>query len=344
MNVDQTRFENLNDLARLPYFEVRDGLLTLADPSLGPTIDLHTHLALTFGVRKNVDLLREWPETEHYLPAERALDLDVYLNRCFSETDMARLTHDLSLGALRPGGMRRTHTIPNLAREMRALGVRHSVLLPIEWPVLSRNAEDWMEAARGREDFVSFGSVHPFDPRLERRLDAQKAAGARGVKVHPAVQLVPPDHDRCMHLYRLCGARNLAVFWHCGPVDIETGLGRRYSQVYRYERALAEVPETTFVLGHSGALQPSQALDFAQRYPNAWMELASQSMSGIRRLLEHAPTDRIVFGSDWPFYSQAIGLAKVYLLTESAPALRRALLYDNAARLLGAAVTGAPPG
>ena len=51
-------------------------------------------------------------------------------------------------------------------------------------------------------------------------------------------------------------------------------------------------------------------------------------------ILEQAPTDRLLFGTDWPFYHQAIQLAKVLLLTEDDPALRRRVLWDNAAALL----------
>ncbi len=42
----------------------------------------------------------------------------------------------------------------------------------------------------------------------------------------------------------------------------------------------------------------------------------------------------MVYGSDWPFYHQAIALAKVLMATEDRPELRRPVLYDNAARLL----------
>jgi predicted TIM-barrel fold metal-dependent hydrolase len=329
------RFENLLDLARTPFFEVVDGELTLADPALGPAIDVHTHLALTFLRRRTVDLLAETPAIEHYLPAARAFDMDVYQNKNFSPDDMKRMTHDLSIGSVGCHGMRATHTLPNLAREMKSLGVARSVLLPIDFPVASHNADTWLEASRGRSDFLCFGSVHPFVRDPERVLDRQVAAGARGVKVHPAVQLVPPDHDRCMRIYALCAARRLPVLFHCGPVDIETRLGRRFSQVARYERAIAETPECTFVLGHSGALQMEQALEFSRRYPNVWLEIASQSVSAVRRILDTTNPDRVMYGSDWPFYPQAIGLAKVFLATGEDTTLRRKVLSENAETLFG---------
>lgn len=329
-----TRFEGLHDLARLPFFEVRDDRLVLADPALGPAIDMHTHLALTYVVSPRIDLQKLHGETEHYLPKDRPIDLDVYINRNFDGDDLPRLTRDLSTGSLGSGGMRRTHTVANLAREMKELGIRQSALLPIDFPVLSDNAGHWLEQTRGRDDILCFGSVHPYRLGMRKNVERQMKLGARGIKVHPAVQMVRPDDGRAMKLYRLAGERGLPILFHCGPVDIETRLGRYLSQVRFYERSIAECPQTTFILGHSGALQMPEALAFARKYPNVVLELSSQSLTGVRRILAEAPQDRIVFGSDWPFYHQAIGLAKVFLATDDA-AERKRVLYGNAARLFG---------
>jgi predicted TIM-barrel fold metal-dependent hydrolase len=331
----ETKFRDVLDLARLPYFELRAGRLALADPALGPAIDLHTHLALAYGPRSRLDLLRATPETEHYLPSRGApIDLEVYANRNFTTEALARMKRDLTIMSFTARGMRATHTAPNLEREMADLGIARAVLLPIDFPILSRNAQSYLRVAARGGPLVAFGSVHPYAPGLARRLDAQRAAGARGVKVHPAVQMVPPDDRRAMRLYRLAGERGMPIFFHCGPVGIETRLGRRLSRVRRYERAAAENPRTTFVFGHSGALELAEALALARRYENVWMELSSQPLAGVRRILAETAPERIVFGSDWPFYHQAIGLAKALIATEGAPALRRRVLYENAARLL----------
>ena len=329
-----TRFDSLRDLTKLPWFELRDGRVVVSDPSVGTAIDTHTHLALAFVRPNQTNLQRGHAQTEHYLPADRPIDLDVYVNKNFLPDDLRRMERDLSLGALTGRGMHATHTLPNLTREMGELRVAQAVLLPIDWPVLSDNATTWLTAAKGDARIIGFGSVHPYAPNMREKLDRQIALGARGIKVHPTVQLVRPDDGRAMRLYDLCGQRGIPVFWHCGPVDIEPPLGRYLSQVRHYEKAIAENPHTTFVLGHSGALQMETALGYAKRYPNVWLEIASQSISNVRRLVEAAPADRLMFGTDWPFYHQAIGLAKVFIATEGNDAARRALLRDNAARLL----------
>ena len=70
------KFSNLLDLARLPYFEVKDGRLKLADPALGPVVDCHTHLGLAYGPKPpTVDLLKETPHVELYTELQAIEDL-----------------------------------------------------------------------------------------------------------------------------------------------------------------------------------------------------------------------------------------------------------------------------
>lgn len=307
----------------------------LSDRSVGPIIDAHSHIALAYLLPMRVDLQRASEHTEHYLPACCPIDFEVYQNKNFTAEALHALKRDLTLGSLRRGGMRATHTVPNLVREMDELGIVHSVLLPIDLPYISRNAEHALGAAHRQPRLLSFGSVHPIVDRVGVRLDEQAHGGARGVKMHPAVQLMAPNHPRALALYRQCGERNLPVLLHCGPVGIELESGRRRSQVALYEQAIAEQPRTRFVLGHAGALQMQNALDLACRYPNVWLELSGQSLANVRIILEHADPDRILYGSDWPFYHQALGIAKLLIATEDRPALRSKVLYRNAQTLLG---------
>ncbi len=327
------------DLAELPWFELQDGRLRLADDQVGPIIDFHTHLALTYIRRRSVDLSASPGPTQHYLPMTGPLDMDVYQNVNFTPEDLDAMKRDLGFGSFTQGGMRATHTAPNLAGEMAELGIVRSVLLPIDLPVLSYNAETYLEVVANRPELVSYGSVHPYDRHAADRLAAQKRAGAIGVKLHPAIQLVAPDHPKNMDLYSVCADLGLPVLWHCGPVGIEAPISRRRCQLKHYWRAVHDHPRTTFILGHSGALQMDLGLELAQRYPNVYLELASQGYANVERILKEAPIERVLVGSDWPFYHQAISIAKVLLATRGRATERRLVLHDNGAQLLGL-----PPG
>ncbi len=328
------KLDNLLDLARLPYFEVRDGRIALADPSLGPVIDVHTHLALAYGpTAPKVNLLAKTPEVELYLRADKAIDLDVYSNRNFSSDDIHAIERDMTRKVFGAGGMRATHTLPNLLCHMSDVGVTQSALLPIDFPFWSTNSERWLALTVAEKRIICFGSVHPYALGMRARVKKLAEMGARGLKFHPAVQMVGPDDKRAMKLYRACAEHHLPILFHCGPVDIETRVGRRLCQVRRYERAIAENPDVDFVLGHAGALQMEEAIVFARKYPNVFYEIASQGLPAVERLIDSLPEGRLMMGSDWPFYHPAIGIAKVLLATEKAPTARRAVLHDTAARL-----------
>jgi predicted TIM-barrel fold metal-dependent hydrolase len=55
----------------------------------------------------------------------------------------------------------------------------------------------------------------------------------------------------------------------------------------------------------------------------------------LREMLDATGGERMLFGSDWPFYHLAATLAKVLIVTEGRPDARTAILRGNADRLLG---------
>jgi predicted TIM-barrel fold metal-dependent hydrolase len=89
-----------------------------------------------------------------------------------------------------------------------------------------------------------------------------------------------------------------------------------------------------FILGHSGARDIDQALPLAQRYDNVWLDTHGQGVTGLHQMLKHTGGERMLFGTDWPFYHLAASLAKLLIITEGRPLDRYALLRGNAERLL----------
>ena len=331
----RTRFSSLSELTSLPWFGCNsEQRLCVTDPEVGAIIDVHTHLALNYTRRGRIDLESSSSATRHYLPIEGPFNLQVYANLNISPGDRRRMNRDLTLGSCRPGGLRATHTAPNLLREMADLGITRSVLLPIDFPWSSATADDYLRVAAAHPELVSMGSVHPFALHHAAKLRRQKEQGAIGIKLHPAVQHVHPSARRALALYHRCGELGLPVLFHCGPVGIEPPLGRALSQVRLYRRAIEACPQTLFILGHSGALQMEEALALARRHANVYLELSSQPLSAVRQIVDQAPPERLFFGTDWPFYHQALALAKVLIATASRPRLRALILRENATRVL----------
>lgn len=329
------RFPDRNGLAALPWFEIENGELVLADASVGPVIDTHTHYCLPSLRHGVADMEAETPDSDLLLGRCCAHHLDVYANQCFTPPELAEMKRELLLGALRRRGKRLHHTAPNLARDMRSMGVERSIVLGIDMglgtaPHVSRT----LDVARRREEAIGFGSVHPRRRHARLHFEEQVHRGARGLKMHPPNMRTRPDDPRAMETYRWCGELGLPVFWHCGPAGIEVGSAGSYAKVPLYEPAIRGNPHTRFVLGHSGALQSREATARFKDLPNVWFDIASLGLHALRELLDATDGDRVMFGSDWPFYHPILPLAKVLIATEGMPARRRKVLHDNAARFL----------
>lgn len=333
------RFEDRNGLAALPWFEIDRGELVVADPTVGPVIDVHTHYCLPSFRHGIEDLERETPESDLLLGRCCAHHLDVYANQCFSPAELEAMKRELTVGAFRRRGKRLHHTAPNLARDMRSMGVERSIVLAIDMGNAAHVGRTLTVAGR-RQEAVAFGSVHPRRWRRRRHFEEQLHAGARGIKIHPPNMFTRPDDPRAMEIYRWCGQEGIPVFWHCGPVGIEVPRLATYAQIPLYEPAIRAHPKTTFVLGHSGALDSRDAIARFRALPNVWFDIASLSLFQVQELLAATGGERVLFGSDWPFYHPILPLAKVLLATDGQPALRRRVLYENAARLLDAIGTG----
>lgn len=335
------RFATRAALAALPWFEEDHGEIVLADKSVGPIIDTHTHYALPTLSIHSVDMTRETPDSTLLLGRCCAHHLDVRANQCFSPGELRALTRELLLGGLTGRGKRRHHTAPNLARDMRQMNVTQSIVLALDLAIPNHHPRDTLRATRDRTEAIGYGSVHPRRRDARAMLDDQLHLGARGVKFHPPNQHVRPDAPEAMALYRQCGAANVPVFWHAGPAGIEPKYNQSFAQMSFYERPIRELPETEFVLGHAGSLQHREAIAIQRANGNAWLEISGLSLGQLREVIAEADTDRILFGSDWPFYHPVLPLAKVLVATEGRPELRRKILHDNAARLLERTSSGA---
>ena len=309
------------------------GAYRLAE-AVGPILDIHTHLALTYVPTGQVDL--EAPAVaELYLDPETPLELEEYMNRHFDDASMKAMRSDLGLGSLTKGGMRATHTAPALKQSMSDLGITRSVILAIDLPHSSVNTDGYVTVAGNDDALIPAAAIHPMAPSAEQSLRTAVERGARAYKMHPAVQQMRPDHPKAMRMYELCGELGIPVVWHCGPVGIVGDRADKRCFLKNYWAPVHTFPNTKFVLGHSGALQYEMAVKLPNMYENVYCELSCQGLRGMRHVIENVPAERIINGSDWPFYHQAVSLLKICLSTEGQEDLRHKILWTNAAELFG---------
>ncbi len=342
------RYRGYRGLAELPWFELdAEDRLRCVDESVPMTIDVHCHLGMSVLFRPELDLQARTARVRHLLDCDGTrpgceLDLDVYVNGNFTPEALSTLERELLAQGLWGSASAETQTIPNLLDEMDSMRVEQAVILPIALglPFGDDLTEQWMRAidSAGATRRLRPGlSVHPRDPDRHARLAAFARTGARVLKLHPTMQRFYPDDPSMMDLYAHARDLDLVVFFHGGRAGIEPESSRRYALPRHYEGALAGFPTLPFVLGHAGARDGEAMLDLAVRHPNAWLGIHGQGVSHLDRMLRRTGGERMVFGSDWPFYHVGASLAKVLIVTQDSgrAGARRAILRDNALELLG---------
>ena len=342
------RYRGYHGLAELPWYEVDTaGVLRCVADDVPQAIDMHCHFGISVMLAPEIDLHATAPRVMHLLDCDSPeeadggcdLDLDVYINANFSDENLREMQIGTVAQGLWGSSSAATQTIPNLLAEMDATRVERAAILPINLglPFGDTLTERWLEAidaTPNRERFVKGCSVHPRDADRIEKLERYAAAGARIVKLHPTMQRFYPDDPSMNEIYGACDRLGLHVFFHCGRAGIEPEATHRYALPRHYEAPLADFPNVQFILGHAGARDHAAALDLAPRYANAWLGIHGQGVSWLAEMIRRTGGERLLFGTDWPFYHLAATQAKVLLATEGAPEIRDAVLRGNAERLL----------
>lgn len=341
------RFEGYRGLAKLPYFKLREDGQIQTIVELPPVIDFHAHLGWAYFLAPEVDLQRHTPRVQYMLDCDASeppcpLDLDVYVNANFTEAMHRQLSWETVSSLLIGSHAASTHTIPNLIAEMDAARVQQAAILPIATNLpFSDDPTQLSLRGIGRAGaatrLIPFASVHPSDPQARQKLREYAAAGVRGVKLHPEMQRFFPDDPAAMQVYEECGQLGLPVIFHAGRSGIEPEFMRPYALIRRYAPGIREFPNVRFVLGHAGARDVADAIPLAQQNDNVWLELSSQGVTQIGELLNQVGAQKMIYGTDWPFYPLVVALAKVLIVTERNPDARQAILGGNATTVLKAA-------
>ena len=333
-------------LAKLPWFELdKDGNLYCNDDDVPYSIDVHCHLGMSVLFRPHLDLVAATSRVKHLLDCDATdpgcpLDLDIYINGNFSDQALDDLTMSTIAQGVWGSPFTKTQTIPNLLREMESMRVQQAMLLPIKLglPFGDQLEQDWFAAvnAAAAEQQLHVGlSVYPGDATAVTQMRQAAARGGRIIKLHPTVQRFYPDEPALMALYAEAQALGLVVFFHGGRAGIEPESSHQFAMPRHYEAALAEYPNLQFILGHAGARDSEAMIALARRYDNAWLGIHGQSVTMLETMIQSTDSDRLLFGTDWPFYHLGASLAKVLITTEvsSRRTLRQKILRDNALRL-----------
>ena len=197
-----------------------------------------------------------------------------------------------------------------LLAEMSQTGVTQAVVVAID-PFVPTS--EVLNACRHLPGLLlPFGSCDPAGDDYPERFAQLLTEQIVGIKFHSDLQRLPLDSPRLCVMLRLLAESDrphLPVYLHTGNFPIYEPLETPWHVAL--PRLLAEFPTLTFVCGHSGWDAPGAALKAALAHPNLYLETSWQPPRIIRRLCDKLGSTRLLFGSDYPLFSQRCALRNV---------------------------------
>jgi predicted TIM-barrel fold metal-dependent hydrolase len=165
--------------------------------------------------------------------------------------------------------------------------------------------------------------------------------GARGIKVHPVVQGFIPSDPRMDATYTVCEEFGLTVLSHSGMTK---GPIQR-SDPFAFSSVMDAHPRLHLLLAHLGGASWQQVAAFAAAYPTVSFDLCeiiawtgapgAPTADELGRLIRQIGPDRVLFGTDFPWYELDRTIDQLMSLPHLSDEERRGILGENAVRRIG---------
>jgi len=227
-------------------------------------------------------------------------------------------------------------TVDNLLKAMKRNNVDYSVVLPVE-PY--RMTMEEIKVCKKHKNLIVFASVHPRDPKKIERIRRYMKLGCRGLKLHPIVQGVHPSDPSVFELMEEYRRYNLPVLFHSGKraYYLTQSMERRdYGALRNYEGVISNFPKVNFILAHMGGeMERDTALEMGERYKNIYVDTQMQPVEAVREAIIRLGSDRVLYGSDYPFGLQEAHISVVNKVAGKDMGLKEKLFYRNAESLIG---------
>ena len=194
----------------------------------------------------------------------------------------------------------------------------------------NRRLKDDIAKYPGR--FIPFFNVHP---RYEKEAVAEieKCAGDwgwRGLKLHPQYQLYAANCIQVKRAIERAARYDCVVLYHSGDSDVGS-----FCSPETIADVAATFPETIFVMGHMGVTDWPAAIEAAQVHSNIILDATSCicNYGVLEYAARYVGADRIIYGSDFPFYPFELLLCKIRD-SELTDAQKQAVLGKNVQRMM----------
>lgn len=259
---------------------------------------------------------------------------------------LAKLTESSKIPAHTDG------TILQLHESMEKSGISQSVILPVctkasQAESINRTAIETNEKY-AKWGIQSFGGIHPENDNYKEIIQLLKNNGVKGIKFHPVFQETYFDDIRYMRIVEYACEQDMIITVH-GGYDVSFP-GVDYVTPKHILPVLRQIKPDKLIIAHMGGWGCWEDVEELLYGTNAWLDTsfslapfhpfpegsyASTAISNEQfcRIARNIGIDRVVFGTDSPWYdaAESIEVVKRTGLTEDE---LEKVFYKNALRLL----------
>lgn len=225
-----------------------------------------------------------------------------------------------------PGG---PHTAEQLVAEWDAQGIESGMISVLDTANPS-GANDITRAAceahPGRIHGFIYINPHDVEAAVAELDRCAPLDCFRGVKFHPMNDVFFPFRERYFPVYERMQELRLPSLWHTGTYP--------YSSPLAVASVARQFPDVPWILAHFALADLTwECFPAADLAPNARFDMSANPIVPVLdEWIDRFGAERMLWGSDWPFYSVPYERAKVNHLACSAAAKER-ILAGNAAEL-----------
>lgn len=178
---------------------------------------------------------------------------------------------------------------------------------------------------------IRFGTIHPGIENPEKEIKRVISMGLQGIKLHPDFQRLNIDDPSMFPIYKMLEG-NLPVLFHIGDAQ------KDYSNPVRLAKILEMFPGLTAIAAHLGGYmqwgQTGSVLIGKNVYIDTSSSLKFLDPEQVVKIIRAHGTDKVLFGSDYPMWSQDEELQRFLSLGLSGEENKR-ILSSNAMELFG---------
>ena len=167
----------------------------------------------------------------------------------------------------------------------------------------------------------------------------------KGWKLNPHIWGVPIDCDESIGLLKELAKTKLPIM-SCSGIGLpkemlnsavptkKTRKEVMTQHLPKFEKALDCISDTTVILAYSGCFDFGYMIDIMKKHPNTYTDISVQPSGNIKELIKEIGSERVLFGTDYPFVTQALSILSVLRATHDEQE-RINIFSKNAKTLLG---------